>query len=295
MTETSTEEELTMVIAEAHESIGTGAADEYIQDRPELKIDREFKFLIPDLSQEESDQLEKNILKDGCIDPIVIWAGHDTILDGHNRYRICTKNDIDFKIHPLDFASREDAVNWIISNQLGRRNLTKSQISYLRGKRYNTKKNPAHRPEKGDQSDHQKTSDKIAQESKVGSATVRRDAKFAKAVDCLKKDAGEDFGKKLLSEDIKLPKTDVIKLAEKPVDEKRALVNEIHQKGAKRLSQAEKALQAGNGTQLEVFDKPGTEIGFAGWSWNPHKLDAPKNTQVPQKDSEDQTKICLSK
>jgi len=32
---------------------------------------------------------EANILKNGCYDPIKIWNG--TIVDGHNRYEICTK------------------------------------------------------------------------------------------------------------------------------------------------------------------------------------------------------------
>jgi hypothetical protein len=214
MTETSTDE-LKMDLATATEPIVTGATDEHIQDSLVLKIDDGFRFLIPDLSQEESDQLEKNVLRDGCIDPIVIWAGHNIILDGHNRYRICNKNGIEFKTYPMDFASREDAVNWIIDNQLGRRNLTELQISYLIGKRYNTEKKAAHRPEKGDQDDHVRTSERIAQESKIGPATVRRDAKFAAAVDRIKEDVGEDFGKKLLSKEIKLPKNDINKLAEK--------------------------------------------------------------------------------
>jgi protein gp37 len=61
------------------------------------------------------------------------------------------------------------------------------------------------------------------------------------------------------------------------------LIDEIL-KGAKRLSQAEVALQTGNETQKEIFDKAGPEIEFAGWSWDPHKLDAPKNTPAPKED-----------
>jgi protein gp37 len=233
-------------------------------------------------------QLDQNIQKDGCTDPIKVWAGHDLILDGHNRYKICDKLGIDYKIHLIELETREEAINWIIDNQLGRRNLTDSQRSYLRGKRYNIEKKPhgGQIPGSIDQSDHSlKTDEKIAQEDKVGSATVRRDAKFAAAVDSLKEDAGQEFGKKLISEEIKLPKTDVIKLANKPVDERKALVNEI-QKGAKRLEQAEKALQAAKEPQKERFSKAGAEIEFAGWAWDPKKLDAPKNTREPRKDAE---------
>ena len=39
----------------------------------QLIIDPEFESLVPPLSQEEYSQLEANILRDGCRDPITIW------------------------------------------------------------------------------------------------------------------------------------------------------------------------------------------------------------------------------
>lgn len=53
----------------------------------QLKIDPEFQSLIPPLSPDEYKQLEANIIEDGCMDPLVYWNG--TLIDGHNRYRIC--------------------------------------------------------------------------------------------------------------------------------------------------------------------------------------------------------------
>lgn len=245
-----------------------------------LKIDEGFKFLIPPLTEEECKQLTQNILRNGCIDAISVWAGHDIILDGHTRYAICVKNGINYKLQPIELKSREDAINWIIDNQLGRRNITDSQKSYLRGKKYNTEKKLARgRPKNGDQNDHIKTSEKIALEEKVGSATVRRDAEFAKAIDCLKDDVGQDFGMKLLSGQIKLPKSDILKLAKKPADEKIALIEEI-EKGARRLSQAESALKKTD-ENWDLFERCSPETQFAAWSWDPKKLDAPKNTHVP--------------
>ena len=63
----------------------------------ELKIDPEFKCLIPDLTPEEYAGLERSLKEEGCRDAIVTWE--DIILDGHNRYRICQENDIKFKSH----------------------------------------------------------------------------------------------------------------------------------------------------------------------------------------------------
>ena len=52
-----------------------------------LKIDPEFKDLIPPLSSDEYEQLENNILYDGCREPLIAW--NDILVDGHNRYDIC--------------------------------------------------------------------------------------------------------------------------------------------------------------------------------------------------------------
>jgi len=88
----------------------------------ELKIDNEFKSLIPPLTSEEYKQLEENLIKDGCRDSLVIWNG--TIIDGHNRYEICTNYNIEFNITEIKFDKKDDVVEWIIRNQFGRRNIS---------------------------------------------------------------------------------------------------------------------------------------------------------------------------
>jgi ParB family chromosome partitioning protein len=84
-------------------------------------IDPEFKALIPPLAPEELAQLEANILADGCRDPIVTWQG--ILIDGHNRFAICSKHGLMFQTVEREFADRQDAELWMIGNQMGRRNL----------------------------------------------------------------------------------------------------------------------------------------------------------------------------
>ena len=50
---------------------------------PILKIDPDFQSLIPPLSQEAYEELELNIVCNGCREPIKVWG--DYIIDGHNR------------------------------------------------------------------------------------------------------------------------------------------------------------------------------------------------------------------
>ncbi|MCL1862279.1 MAG: hypothetical protein FWF78_01795, partial [Defluviitaleaceae bacterium] len=58
-------------------------------------IDSQFKALIPPLSAEERDQLEHNIME----------------------------SRIAFGVREMEFCNRDDAMVWIIENQLGRRNI----------------------------------------------------------------------------------------------------------------------------------------------------------------------------
>jgi len=87
-----------------------------------IQIDAEFKSLIPPLSADEYQQLEANILAEGCRDALVVWGV--VLIDGHNRYEICSRHGILFKTIQKDFESREDAMLWMIRHQRGRRNLT---------------------------------------------------------------------------------------------------------------------------------------------------------------------------
>jgi len=88
----------------------------------EIIIDSEFKALIPPLAADELRQLEENILRDGCRDPLVLWDG--ILIDGHNRHEICTRHGLPFETVEIQFESRAHARIWMRHNQAGRRNLT---------------------------------------------------------------------------------------------------------------------------------------------------------------------------
>jgi hypothetical protein len=88
-----------------------------------IAIDPEIQSLIPPLSPEELSGLEENIKLNGCRDAIVLWDTNGIILDGHNRYAICTRHDIEFKTVEMSFEDKDHAKLWVIRNQLDRRNL----------------------------------------------------------------------------------------------------------------------------------------------------------------------------
>jgi len=86
-----------------------------------IKINENFRNLIPPLSESEYSELEKSLLTEGCREPIIIWK--NMIVDGHHRYEICTKHDIPFRTQEIEFQNEDEAKVWILTNQLARRNL----------------------------------------------------------------------------------------------------------------------------------------------------------------------------
>ena len=90
-----------------------------------LIIDEEFASLIPPLAPEEFAGLEQSILKEGCRDAIITWNG--IVIDGHNRYKICKKHNIQYQEEHKYFDTREEVKLWMLRNQLSRRNLTDFQ------------------------------------------------------------------------------------------------------------------------------------------------------------------------
>lgn len=100
----------------------------------QIQIDSEFQALIPPLSAEERAQLEANLLADGCRDPLVVWEtsdGQNILIDGHNRYEICTRLGASYEVEWMQFDERSDVIEWIIKNQFGRRNLSDYQRGVL--------------------------------------------------------------------------------------------------------------------------------------------------------------------
>lgn len=94
-----------------------------------LEIKKEFKDLIPALTAEEFKQLEDNCLAEGIREKILTWNG--VIIDGHNRYEIATKWNLDYETESKFFKSEDDVKEWMILNQFGRRNLSNYQRSVL--------------------------------------------------------------------------------------------------------------------------------------------------------------------
>lgn len=167
-----------------------------------LKIDPEFESLLVPLTQDELALLTQSVIEEGCRDSIIVWGG--TILDGHNRYRICREHGIKFNTAVACVKDRNGAMCWIERNQLGRRNLTEAQTRLVRGRLYEREKVPDSEKWRGvsDQFDRRRrdrdTSERLGKQLGVSGPTIRRDAKLAREVD-----ANPDVARRVMSGQLK--------------------------------------------------------------------------------------------
>ncbi|WP_247236737.1 hypothetical protein [Telluribacter sp. SYSU D00476] len=277
--------------------------------RRQIKVLPELEELIPPLQEDEFRQLEENIIKEGCREALLIWettenhvsesgdpGTHNFILiDGHNRYRICQKNQLDFKIHLVAFPSLPEVREYMIDNQLGRRNLSPEQISYLRGKKYNAQKisrgkydRSSHKGQnvlyEGEQESQEhkgqnvpygseamgSTSQRLAKQFNVSEKTIKRDAEFAEGLDKLSPSLRKD----ILSGKANVKKSDIQQLAKAPITAGEAiedLAQYVQVPATGKPANAPEAKDTGSDKKSELrkrlselviqLDKGGSQIG----------------------------------
>lgn len=95
-----------------------------------ITIDPALLAYIDPLTPDEHDALERSLLSEGCRDALVLWG--DILVDGHNRYGICSKHGIPYNTiqHP-QFKSMDDVHLWMIDQHLGRRSVSDFQRGVL--------------------------------------------------------------------------------------------------------------------------------------------------------------------
>lgn len=184
----------------------------------ELIVDPEFAAMMPPQTEEEIDKLEMSLLDNGCLDPLKYHAETGILIDGHTRKRLCDKHKVAYDLESVSIPGEGDearakALDWCREWQMGRRNLTDLQKSYIRGKDYLASKRSVGKPKSekpadgdefplvGDEAESEEkaekerlaTRDVLARKYNVGPATISRDADLALAVDQMGKKERAEF------------------------------------------------------------------------------------------------------
>ena len=251
-----------------------------------IQISETFKNLMPSLTEEEYNNLEQSIVTEGCRDALVLWNGY--LIDGHNRYEICKKQNIPFTTSEKFFDNEHDVINWIIDNQLSRRNITDDQRAYLIGKRYKEEKKAIgekvavgferlkqltpsdtiaaikqslpNLDKNGGNSYHEsrrnldKTETKIAEQSKVSPKTVRNAEKFADAVDKVAENTGIN-PQKILSGQISATRKDIQDVSKLEPEIQKKVFEKIEKKEVKTVKDAVKEVKKEELEELKTVEE----------------------------------------
>ncbi len=228
---------------------------------PVLNIDPEFRRLVSPLSVIFLRRLENSILKHDYEKPIVTW--NNNILEGFEQYEICLKHDISFKIDELKFASRYDAMLWIISEQLERNDLKEETRRYLIGKRFvidsiidnvpSLDEIPINHVKRIRMQHHNPSTFYLANKYHVGASTVSHYAQYAKAIDYI----GEflpDFASDIVYGNIRISIKNVLSLSKEPISDIR---REIEMLKRERIANTpKKDFPVGNKPVSSIKDMP---------------------------------------
>lgn len=208
---------------------------------PVLKIDPEFQAKIPPPSEEEFKQLEENILHDGEVyDPIIVW--NKTIIDGHNRYKIIQEHPwLEWHVREVNFANRWEAIAWMCTTQLGRRNINLTQRKLLIGQKNEAQKKsivrnpdtgrfePRNQNEIADRNAKRKverTAEIIAKEYGTCPAVVNRYASMARGYNDIQK-ASPETAARIISGQQKVHDVDLQAIDHASPEEKPAMIQAV--------------------------------------------------------------------
>lgn len=216
-------------------------------------IDPEFRDLIVPLTANERERLAQSIIADGEVrDALIVWSTGNILLDGHNRLEIADQHGIRYTVHFLDFDTRNQAMAWIINQQLGRRNVTPHQASYLRGKEASLI-----------------GAADTAQKHKMAERTIFRDARFHEALDQIAEKVSPAARSNILAGEFRISRRQVEELAGFTKHEAVKVVNRL----GRGLPYSQAVTPAPLGGHAPPPDPAGTQKDAEGGLVPPHLMD----------------------
>lgn len=187
----------------------------------DIIVDPRFRDKIPKPSEEERRRLEENILADGYVrEPLVLWKGKNTLVDGHNRWDVIQRHpEIPYQTVEQEFANEWDVIAWICRNQLGRRNISKVVYDKLIQEEHDAIQkseggngsNQYAKKQLGENPQVAETRSIIAQEHGITENAVRAAVEFGRGLDAAEA-AVPGFKEEILSGETKAKKGEIAEM-----------------------------------------------------------------------------------
>jgi hypothetical protein len=180
---------------------------------PQFEIDPAFRDLLPPPSPGELAELERQLLTEQCLEPLIVWKheGRTYLIDGHTRLVLCLRHGLKYEIRSMEFPSRDAVVRWIWGHHCGRRNLTPEATSYARGCLVHSlglSRGGDHRSERAKRQSAalKQRIIEVADRFQVARRTVERDRTYAQALDAISAVCGPALRTRVLGRVLLLPR-----------------------------------------------------------------------------------------
>lgn len=204
------------------------------QKVPKPRVNPEYRRMYQPITKSEYEALEQELLSRNDTVLIKVWSNN--ILYDFEKFEICQKHHIPYKVSRLYARNTIEALLWLSKNQLERTDLLPEMNRYLIGKRYlferilgshdvaafrgsNTVRG---RPKKAAPKYDDcagKTRERLGKEYNLVPMTIWKYSLFAEAVDIIY-ESSEDLAQNVLSGNIKISQDNLIsisKLSEKEI------------------------------------------------------------------------------
>lgn len=215
----------------------------------EIKININFENLIPKQTAEQFKQLEENMIAEGrARNPLVLWSGHGTLVDGHHRLRVLKAHpELKWSVIEQNFTDEDEVKEWIIKNALGTRNLTEMQSTELRGRLFHMRKKrrgrfsqPTAPKKEGQKNSKHGVSEEIAKELGVSHGAIETAANFVDGLDRAET-AVPGFKNAVLTGEVKVAKQEVAAMRKQSPEEIKRNVEAIKERKSKKNKATDKA------------------------------------------------------
>ena len=218
---------------------------EYESDT-KLTTDPELEFLKHDFSGRLMMELEADIRRNGCTEPILICG--NIIVDGSKRYQICCKNGYAFSVEQVSLSFAE-CIAYVCLMQLKRKDLPMEMSRYLAGRYFQAMaapSQPKHIPNKMETYSPRythsfskiRTAKEIGPDLKLAAATMLKYDTLAQHIDVIRASCPE-LAMKLLSDTLFVAYDNVRELSHLPKEDLYRLNKTIDRDGRTRLTHAE--------------------------------------------------------
>ncbi len=211
------------------------------QNFPKPRVNPEYRRMYQPITKEEYEALEQELLSRKDTVTIKTWSTN--ILYDFEKFEICQKHHIPYRVSLLYARNTIEALLWLCKNQLERKDLIPEMNRYLIGKRYlferilgshdvaafRASNSARDRPKKTEPKYDDcagKTRERLGKEYNLVPVTIWKYSLFAEAVDTIY-EISEDLAQNILNGSIKISQENLISISKMSEEEIRNMAEYI--------------------------------------------------------------------